>query len=149
MKHRHTTGLLGAALLTLSGCRWFDSGPGLCATYAQTLSRPAVQDLLENWFRQFPRTVAASERLRNRTTIGYGYYYRPLEFDPALIGMGPRAHAQYSVDGKDRVGSLMIVETAGAAYIFAVDGEAFHSGTLRSPRTPHVGVLCLTRETVD
>lgn len=136
-------------LLALSGCSQFESQPGMCTTYARALNKPKVQELLENWFQQFPRTMDVSQLQRNQTGVGYGSYYRPLGFDPALISMTPRAHVEFGIDQDGRVMSLYIVEKVGAAYIFDVDGSGFHSATLRSPRTEHVGVLCLTRETVD
>lgn len=134
--------------LALAGCNGAAQPSGLCETYAQALRRTEVQEALEQWFERFPKTVAESGRQRHPSTVGYGTYHQVLDLDPALLGMGPRAHVEFNADKDGKVDALFIVEKRGAGFVFKVNDDSLAHIALPTPRTAHVGVLCLTRETV-
>ena len=129
-------------------CKGHPAGPS-CDRYIRAFNSPDTVTILEDWRRRLPKRFDASE-LRKKDYSGPGYrpYQLELDFDPARIGLGAGAKAQFALNEDGEVHDVIVSDTPRVMFVFRADydAETFKVFTVPEARGANVGVTCFVKD---
>jgi len=118
-----------------------------CSLYLNAMENPAAVAVLNAWRTRLPATFDRKKYPRVLESSGFGGYSFALDFDPVALGLGPKAHAEVSVDpsnGKVQLAAISDARWTGFVFRFEGFEHRFERRAMKSPRSGDIGVACRT-----